>query len=350
MSISSASPALDQLVALNDEIAALVRAGVPLEKGLRELADDWPGRSGQLARELAAGLQRGESLESLLAAKPEVYPPVYRAVVAAGLRSGRLAAALESLATTARRMLDARQILLSAIIYPVIVLLVAWGLFIYFVLEIAPVFYAATSDWGAAGRGFLGWIVGLGSTAHLWGPVVPAAVLIVVLLWAYATSRASALLATPGRFLAWLPWTRRMLRAHRTAMFAEVLALLVENRTPLADALPLAADAVGDPAMQRAARDLAGAIERGEPIDAAARRAAAFPPLLEWMIVQDPAGLVPGLRRAAANHHRLAAQAADWARLWTPVVLTLALGGTVTAAYVFTVFGSWILLLRALSG
>ena len=40
---------LDQLVALNDEIAALVRAGVPLDRGLRSLGEDLPGRLGRFA-------------------------------------------------------------------------------------------------------------------------------------------------------------------------------------------------------------------------------------------------------------------------------------------------------------
>ena len=37
---------LDDLIALNDEIIALIRAGVPLERGLAGLADDLPGRLG----------------------------------------------------------------------------------------------------------------------------------------------------------------------------------------------------------------------------------------------------------------------------------------------------------------
>ena len=53
---------LDDLIALNDEIAALVRAGVPLEAGLAELGGDLPGRLGQFATVLAQRTARGESL------------------------------------------------------------------------------------------------------------------------------------------------------------------------------------------------------------------------------------------------------------------------------------------------
>ena len=56
MTSSSSKPVitLDQLIALNDEIAALVRAGVPLDRGLRSLGEDLPGRLGRFARQLSA--------------------------------------------------------------------------------------------------------------------------------------------------------------------------------------------------------------------------------------------------------------------------------------------------------
>ena len=44
---------LDNLIALSDEIAALARAGVPLERGLAELGREMPGRLGRFAAELA---------------------------------------------------------------------------------------------------------------------------------------------------------------------------------------------------------------------------------------------------------------------------------------------------------
>ena len=48
---------LDELIALNDEIAALVRVGVPLELGLRQLGGDLPARMGRLAKDLAQRME-----------------------------------------------------------------------------------------------------------------------------------------------------------------------------------------------------------------------------------------------------------------------------------------------------
>ncbi|MBI3465755.1 MAG: type II secretion system F family protein [Planctomycetes bacterium] len=62
------SISLDQLIAFNDELAALVRAGLPLERSLCELAPDIPGSLGDTVQVLAARLSRGESLPQALTA------------------------------------------------------------------------------------------------------------------------------------------------------------------------------------------------------------------------------------------------------------------------------------------
>src|SRR3954453_21823105 len=97
---------LDHLVALNDEIAALVRTGLPLERGLRLAGGGLPGRLRGTMTVLADGMSRGASLPAALEAERERLPRIYRAVVEAGLRSGRLSGALEGLAGFVRTYID----------------------------------------------------------------------------------------------------------------------------------------------------------------------------------------------------------------------------------------------------
>ena len=119
---------LDELIALNDEIRGLVRAGVPLESGLRWLGDELPGRLGRLASDMSVRLQNGESLAQVVDESPQGFPRLYRAVVAAGIRSGRLAVALEGLSMTARRAVEVRRFMIISLIYPFCVLFIAGGL------------------------------------------------------------------------------------------------------------------------------------------------------------------------------------------------------------------------------
>ena len=82
---------IDQLLALNEEIAALVRAGVPLERGLVVAGRDLRGRLGRIATALSRRLSRGESLPEALEGEGQSIPPLYRAVVEAGRAVGPVA-------------------------------------------------------------------------------------------------------------------------------------------------------------------------------------------------------------------------------------------------------------------
>lgn len=353
-SLARGAITLEQLAALNDELRALVRAGVPLERPLRAIAAELPNRLGQVAAALADRLQQGQSLEEALAAEPDAFPPLYRSVVAAGVKAGRLSAALESLAATALRMVELRRILAAGLVYPLMVFLVGWAVFVLFVVEIAPALGGALPDITRKSLwlGVMDWLAGWRSTVGYWGPAVPAVVLALALSWVAYSARAAALEPRmTGLLLGWLPWTRRMLADFRNASLAELLALMVENGVPLPAGLRLAADAVGNPRMVAEAHRLAEAIERGQ-WPAGVVRTRLGPPLLTWMLSfgQQRGLLGQSLRQAAAVYHARACDAADAARLMVPLVLALGIGGTLTVAYAALVLGSWVALLRALGG
>lgn len=343
---------LDQLIALNDEIAALVRAGVPLGAGLRSLSEDLPGELGKVSQKLAEGIERGESLATVLDQRRARFPPVYRAVVESGIRSGRLAAALEAIASSARRLAETRRMVTAGFLYPLLVLLLAWVLLIFFVRSIAPGLLALSRDFGVSSHVMLDLVAWLRGTAHLWGPAVPMVVVLAVAGWWSFTSRC-AMLQTRWAdvLLGWFPWLRSMLRSFRVATFADVLAMLLENGVPLDQSLPLAAEAVGDPKMVRAAGCLAESLRKGEPLDCHQAVAAGFFPLFAWSIAAGhrQGALPSALRHAATLYRRRAESQAEAARVFLPVLLTVLVAGTVTLAFGLLVFGPWISLLHTIA-
>src|SRR5262245_23349033 len=119
---------IEQLLALNEEIAALVRAGIPLDRGLLEAGRDVRGRLGRIAASLGRRLKKGESLVEALESERQSIPPLYRAVVEAGTQAGRLPIALEGLARYVRGYGEARTAIGLALWYPLIVLSLAYGL------------------------------------------------------------------------------------------------------------------------------------------------------------------------------------------------------------------------------
>lgn len=154
-----------------------------------------------------------------------------------------------------------------------------------------------------------------------------------------------------------------MLRATRNSTFVDILTLLVRNDVPLDEALLLAAESSGDAHTIRAVRPLAEAITRGgfpaQDGSGSDLKTAGLPPLLSWIMSSGgpnggpnggPRGtLLSALEHAAEIYHRRARRYAETARLMVPVVLSLAIGGSMTLAYALVMFVPYVTLLKTIA-
>jgi general secretion pathway protein F len=342
---------LDQLIALNDEIAALARSGLPLERGLIEVGGDVRGRLGQIASSLGRRMSQGESLSDALRSEGDDIPPLYRAVVDAGLRAGRLPAALEGLATYARSYAESRRVLGLALWYPLLVLSLAFILFLFLVTRVVPGFLAAFQSLRLPVHTSLAVLARLGETAHYWWPTFPV---VLVLIWAWWVMSGRSASLRPGRTgspMRWFPWMRSMLANFEAANFADLLALLLEHRVPFPEALVLSAEASGDPAVIRAGRALAAEVEHGASPGDAVQGRVPFPPLLRWLLATGTrqGDLVGALRQMAGVYRRRAFHQAEKAKILLPTVMLFAIGATATLVYGLTLFLPFTTLLRELA-
>jgi general secretion pathway protein F len=299
---------------------------------------------GRISRALAERMERGESLSTILQQEPGVFPPVYRAAITAGMKCGRLGAALEAVATSARRLLEIRRIVAGGVLYPVIVLLVAWGVFVFFAVKMASGMTAMFRAFDFHSLAAIAGIASLGRYVRYWGDLVPLVLLALLLLWLFLIGRAGTL--QPRRadwLLAGLPWIGGAIRSFRVATFTEVLSLLVENRVPLPEAMRLASEAVGDPRLTRFADAWAAGLTRGQPPDSTRAEAAGLFPLLSWIMAagQGQMALAPALHRTAEMYYRRGTSQAEAARAFLPVLLTLGVAGTATLAAGLLLLGPW---------
>lgn len=343
---------LEQLIALNDEIAALARAGVPLDQGLLYLGRDLPGRLGKIALRLGERLAAGEPLTHVLDEEHGL-PPAYRAIVAAGIRSGRLPVALEGLSTLVRRAAEMRRTIAVALIYPLLVLVLVYALFVFMLVGCFPAMLAAFRDFLPDG-GATRVLAGMESAAPYCLPWLPLAVMVPLAVWWFRSRRAWSLEGTTpsglrGGHRGYRQSVRSMLQAGRISIFAETLALLLQQDVPLDEAVVLAGDASADRGLRESCRHLAERLRRGESAsdwDSSGAR-----PLVAWLLasVHDRGLLIASLRRAADAYRRHANWALRWLSVYLPLWLTVAVGGTAVLLYALSVFGPWCWMLYELS-
>ena len=332
---------VDELAALNEEIAALVRAGVPLDRGLLRAGGELPGGLQRITQALGERLNRGESLSQALEAEKASIPPLYRAVVEAGARSGRLPSALEALGRYVRGYSEARSAIGIALWYPILVLSLAYLLFLGLVIEVIPRFIAAFESLGLAIIAPLRWLERVGELAPYWWPIGPVMLGLLGIAW-WRSGVAATFQTSSWSLVRLFPWMGSMLSDYESAGFTELLALLLDHKVAYPQAVTLAAEATGNPAMIAGARKIASAVERGEPASKAVAEvhAGAFRPLLRWALAagQDQGSLVESLRSLAPMYRKRAAFQADKLQVFLPTLLMLGIGGSATLLYGLTLF------------
>ncbi len=323
---SKGSITLEELIALNDEIAALVHAGIPLQRGLLVAGRDLRGRLGRITTALGMRVGRGESLSQALAGERESIPALYLAVVEAGARSGRLPVALEGLSRYVRGYSEVHSAIGLALWYPLLVLCLAYGLFVGFVTIIVPRIALAFESLRLVTPRPIYWLAWIGDTAPYWWPAGPILVALLAIVWV-ASGKAVRFQSRGWNWLRIFPWMRSLLNDYEAANFAELLALLLEHNVAYPKALVLAAESTGNPRLLGGARQLADAITRGEPAKTALASVdrGGILPMLRWVLASghEQGSLVTGLHNLTELYRKRATYQAEKLYVILPVVLLI---------------------------
>jgi general secretion pathway protein F len=347
---STRQVSLEGLVVLNDELASLVRAGVPLDRGLLSVGRSLSGRLAEVLKAVAIRMTGGSSLAEALEAEPGI-PRAYRAVVIAGIRCGRPAAAMESLSGFLHRLVQNRREIAVGLFYAVIVVVMAWFIVAGLWGLVLPKMYATVDEMTLGRSSFLAQ-VSEWNEVILWTGLVPVGVVaLVILAWRRSGKATLVEEGWPLFCFGWIPWVGAMIRTTRMAVFTDLLAMLVENGTPLDESLVLAAQATGDRRLICSAENMAERVRTGEPIDNQHFRQLAVPPMLAWMITagQRRKALASALRHAAERYSQRADTTAETARIFLPILFTLSTGALAAAAGALVLFFPYVSMLRALS-
>jgi len=138
-----------EFMLFNQQLASITKAGIPLERGLRELASDVESKPmRKLVTTVADELEAGAPIDEVFEKHKGQVPPLYGQILTAGLKSGRLGEMLISLNRHMEMASLTRRLLVEALTYPVVVLLLAAGLMTFFFHVLVPQFEGAYEAFG----------------------------------------------------------------------------------------------------------------------------------------------------------------------------------------------------------
>lgn len=281
----------DQFSFFNQQLAEALRAGVPLEGALRQLARTLSrGRLRSEIEKLEADLAAGLPLDQALSARR--LPALYVQLLRVGARSTDLPGFLTLLADYYRQAAEVGGRLRSLLLYPVLVLLCSLALSCWFAIVFRQV-PAALAGVGGVGSAWLD--VPVRAYLAVWAPPVFLSALTVLV---------AGVLALPaGR--EWLRWRLPAFREASLARLARTLELLVRGGVPLPEALELMQriERPGPlrPELARWGERLAAGHGGFEDMTTGSRL---LPPVFTWLVSSAGEDLATGLARAAEAYGR----------------------------------------------
>ena len=340
----------DDLTALNDQIAAMARAGLPLDQGLTSLAREMGrGQLRAVTDALARDLRAGHPLPEALARQEGRIPPYYANLVTAGIQTGRLPEVLSTLTTYARSVAATRATVFEALFYPSVVLVVGSILFGGLALFILPQFEQIYQDFGMKLPPFTELVMAISRD-----PVELVFIPVGILLSAVAIAWLLARFTPRGRRF-WvraiylIPIVGSVIRSARLAAFTDLLGMLVEYGVPLPTAIRLAGNASSDPGMVERAGQVEEKLRQGVSLALAFRLL--VPDWVAWLAAagEKRGGLAPALREIAAVYRQQVATRSAVLRSVLPSFVVIATAGVLTGAFVVAVMFPMIKLIEGLS-
>ncbi|HRH75456.1 MAG TPA: type II secretion system F family protein [Zoogloea sp.] len=287
----------------NQELLALLAAGIPLAEALAALAEK-ETRAGvrEVLLGLGEGLREGRTLSLALAARPQAFPDLYVATIRAAERTSDLAQALARYIDYQRQLALVRGKLVSAAVYPALLLLVGGAVMLFLLLFVVPRFAQVFETVG----GELPWMSRLllqwGQLMQAHAPLVGGGVLVlitaVVALLRRPATRAAALR------LAWrLPRVGERLRVFELARFYRTLGMLLRGGIPAVTAMGMV-EGLLSPVLRPGLQASIAQVREGQGLAGTLQaNGLATPVALRMVAVGERAGNLGEMLERAAEFH-----------------------------------------------
>jgi type IV pilus assembly protein PilC len=256
---------------ITGQVVDLARVQLPLASGLEILSQELPrGRLKRGMRSIAKKISTGMSLEDAFAKHGA--PNELRALIRSGLRTGRVSDVLSQYIAHLRTHATARLQLAMTFAYPLLMLLMAAGIVLFLLVMIVPEFKKIFSDFDTELPALTAFVVWITDTVngiifsrfmiYIGWPLI-VLVMLFGFLWVSILRVGSGRGAFPS-LIRKIPLAGPIVHWASMSRFCHMLAVLIENKVPLPEALVLAGDGVEDAAIRADSRELALRISTGD--------------------------------------------------------------------------------------
>ncbi len=329
---------LEQFIAFNEELSAMAEAKIPIPLGLKNLGSNQPKALKQISLTIGNHIENGKTLPEAIKMEKDQFPPMYYNIVEAGLRSGNLSTALESVSAFSWDFLKIRKSLFQAMIYPVIVVILAYSLFILFLAFFVTIIESTYQSLGATRGLFINGLSMLSANVAFWF-WIPLLVILIVFIGLFKKQVSGYGLGSFSFIFACVPGMKGIIKDYSYSTFTEVLSMLIAHKTPMAESLKLAAESTGNQNIIQSVSDLTAELELGKSLDDIPNDKR-LPEYLWFLITQGyrESTFSDSLKRAANMYRTRALDRSESIQFKFPIYTTVLIGGTTVLIYALCLF------------
>ena len=299
-----------ELMVFTRQLATLIDAGLPLLQSLNVLQKQEPNPNLRATiAAIADSVQGGSTFSEALSAYPKLFNRLFVNMVKAGEIGGVLEVVLRRLAEYQEKANKLRSKVVSAMVYPSIILIIAVGILVFLMLVIVPQFKEMFEGQGQELPALSEFVFNFSDICmNCTVPYIPNAVFVLILVAAAITGLA-AWKRTPagGRamdnFLLRVPKLGHLNRVSAVARFSRTFGTLVSSGVPILQALMITRDTAGNVVVADAVNKIHDSVREGETIVTPMSSASnIFPPMMISMVdVGEETGQLPDMLMKVAE-------------------------------------------------
>lgn len=330
---------LTELVLFSRQLATMIDSGIPLVQGLEILTEQIENKSFRaIVLQVKKDVATGSAFHEALAKHPRAFTPLFVNMVKAGESGGALDAIMERLASYLEKTDSLVRKVRSAMVYPIVVCIMALGITLLLLMKVVPVFKEVFEDFGGELPLPTQILVNISdfliNNVIIWAPVCVGAV--VLFLRFLKTEKGQVIF---DRFKLKMPIFGIIMRKVAVSKFSRTLATLVKSGVPILSALEIVAKTAGNRVIETAVNKVRASIREGENITTPLMKSKVFPPLVVRMIsVGEQAGELEKMLTKIADFYddQVDASVASITSLIEPLVISflgIMVGGIVICMF-----------------
>lgn len=317
------------LALLTRQLATLVESSLPLEESLLAVAEQCEKpRQKSMMMAVRSKVVEGHSLADAMGEFPSVFDKLYRAMVAAGEKSGHLDTVLNRLSDYTENRQQVRSKITQAMIYPTLMLIIAFGIVSLLLTFVVPKIVGQFDTMGQELPMVTQILIGLSD----WFKAYIAHVVVVLILLVIGYKRMLQVpkirLRIHQRMLG-LPVFGKVIKGLNTARFASTLSILTASSVPVLEGMRIAAQVLSNDYIQKLISEAATLVQEGSSLKVSLEKTKTFPPMMMHMIAsgEKSGELQAMLSRAATNQDReFESQVNIALSIMTPTIVLLMAG------------------------